>query len=104
MAVDIAKDAAPALTDETQSAFASSKSVYGEARPLGVNGQPLTLDKTGATKAGLKFVHNGTVVRCVLGPPYAKYLIRYGILPNGPLPVGWSRRIDGIVSEYKAVL
>jgi hypothetical protein len=36
----------------------------------------------------------GTVTRCVLGPPWARYLIgRYTILPNGDayLPVAWYR-------------
>ena len=104
MAADIATGAAPVLTTEAQSAFESGQSVYGEPRPAGVDGRPLTLEKTGATKAGLKFRSTGTIVRCVLGPPYSKYLIRYGILPNGPLPVGWSRKIDGIVETYEAKL
>jgi len=98
LAADVATRAAPEMTDLTQSAFSSGQSVYGTSRPAGVDGQPLDLERTGATKAQLRFVSIGTVVRCVLGPPYAKYLIRYGILPNGALPVAWAARLRTLVA------
>ena len=103
-AADVAKRAAPELTGLTQTAFSAGQSVYGEARPLGVDGQPLDLKKTGATEQQLRFVQIGTVVRCALGPSYSKYLIRYGILPNGPIPVGWTRKLDEITAATKVEL
>ncbi len=55
-------------------------------------GGALSLVQTGATRARVVFVANGTIVRCVLGTKYARYLIgKYGILPNGnaAIPVEW---------------
>jgi len=101
VAVDVARRAAPALTDLTRQAFDAGQSVYGEARPQGVDGKPLTLDRTGAVKAQLRFVQIGTVLRCALGPKYARYLIRYGILPNGALPSSWQRKLGDIVQATK---
>jgi hypothetical protein len=102
LAVDVAKKAAPAMTELTQSAFSSGQTVYGDSRPLGVDGRALDLEVTGATKQQLRFVQIGTVVRCVLGPKYTRYLIgKYGILPNGALPARWSQRIGQIVKEAK---
>lgn len=103
VAIDVAKRAAPAMTTLTQEAFSSGQSVYGEARPKGVDGQALTLDRTGAVKAQLRFVQIGTIVRCVLGPSYSRYLIgKYGVLPNGALPARWSFKLGTIVRETKA--
>jgi hypothetical protein len=103
VAVDVAKRAAPALTDLTQEAFSGGRNVYGDARPVSkVDGSALTLERTGATKGQLRFVQVGTIVRCVLGPKYARYLIgRYGVLPNGSLPVGWSVKLGEIVKATK---
>lgn len=103
LAVDVATRAAPAMTGLTQEAFDGGRSVYGEARPVSkVDGHALDLEVTGATKAQLRFVPVGTVVRCVLGPKYARYLIgKYGILPNGALPASWSKRLGDLVKETK---
>lgn len=103
VAADVAKRAAPAMTDLTQEAFASGRNVYGDARPTSkVDGRALTLERTGATKGQLRFVQVGTVVRCVLGPKYARYLIgKYGVLPNGALPARWSFKLGQIVKETK---
>jgi Na+/glutamate symporter len=58
------------------------------------------LRRTGATEATLRFVAIGTIVRCVLGTPYARYLIgNYRVLPMGAMPVSWSRQIADIVSK-----
>lgn len=102
VAHDVAQRAAPALTSLTRGAFDSGKSVYGDARPQGADGRPLTLERTGATKASLKFSATGTIVRAVLGPRYAKYLIgKYSILPNGALPAAWSSKLAALVKETK---
>lgn len=105
MAHDVARRSAPAMTEETQKAFNSNQSVYGETRPLGVDGNPLTLFKTGTVQRLLAFVQTGTLLRAILGPDYSRYLIgKYGILPNGALPAKWSQRLSTIVSESKVEL
>lgn len=92
LAARVASKVAPDLTAQTQAAFASGRNVYGDARPAGVNGQPLTLEKSGATRGSLKFVSVGTRVRASLGTRYARYLIgKYKILPaaGSAMPVAW---------------
>lgn len=98
LAASVATDAAPAMTGLTQQAYDGGQTVYGEARPLGVDGQRLTLRKTGATEAGLKFINIGTIVRCVLPNSYQRYLIgKYRVLPNGAMPTAWRAKLDQIV-------
>lgn len=102
IAADVARRAAPAMTTLTANAFDSSRTVYGDPRPIGVSGQPLELVKSGRTRDALRFISVGTIVRCVLPTKYAKYLIgRYGVLPNGALPAAWSRRLADVVKEVK---
>jgi hypothetical protein len=99
----VAQQAAPLLTSLARGSFDSGKNVYGQARPAGVDGEPLTLVASGDTRDSIRFVANGTIVRCVLGPRYAKYLVgKYGILPAGDrteLPATWSRAIGQIVTD-----
>jgi hypothetical protein len=105
VAHDVSQRAAPALTELTRDAFDAGRSVYGGSRPAGVDGQALSLRKTGDTARLLRFSANGTVVRCVLGPKYAKYLIgKYDILPNGALPAAWSAALRDLVASTKAAL
>lgn len=100
LAQEVAADVAPALTTAAQSAYGGGQTVYGEARPAGIAGNSLDLEVTGATRADVKFVAIGTVVRAVLGTRYAKYLIgKYRILPMGALPVAWSRRISELARD-----
>lgn len=107
IAHDVSQRAAPAITELTLQAFESKRNVYGEARPLSTTAghHELTLHRTGAVQSALRFVANGTVLRCVIGPKYARYLIgKYGILPNGALPASWSIRLGEIVNTTKAPL
>jgi hypothetical protein len=98
----VAQRAAPATTGLTDAAFDSGRTVYGEARPEGADGRPLSLRRTGATRSALRFVANGTIVRCALGTRYARYLIgKYRVLPNGGLPIIWRRRLEAVVAETK---
>lgn len=103
---DVAQQAAPAMTALTQQAYTSDTTVYGQARPTSeVDGSTLTLDKSGKTKAGLRFVATGTLIRCALPERYTRYLIgKYSILPNGALPAKWSAKLAEIVSAQKADL
>jgi hypothetical protein len=102
VAHNVAQRGAPELTLATRESFSAARSVYGEPRPAGADGRPLTLVRTGAVSKALKFVANGTIMRCVLGPKYARYLVgKYGVLPNGPMPVSWSQRLGQIVREER---
>ncbi len=102
VAHEIASSSAPGLTTRTRDAYDSFRTVYGEARPAGVGGYTLDLTRSGDTRASMQFVANGRIVRCVLGTPYAKYLIgRYKILPNGAMPVEWSRFLADLLAKSK---
>lgn len=103
---EIAQQAAPLLTAFAQQAFDTGVNVYGDARPEGKDGRELTLVDTGKTRDTLKFEVNGTIIRCHLGPRYAKYLIgKYKILPVGDrtaMPVNWRRALDELVRTAQA--
>lgn len=113
VAAKVAPKAAEMMTEETRGSFASGQTVYGDARPNSVDGEPLTLEKTGAIKEALRFTSEGTRTRAVLGPQnskgvnYGRFLIgKYDILPNGPLPLNWRSRLGGLFkaqldSEFK---
>jgi hypothetical protein len=102
VAHEVAASAAPGLTTRVRGAFDAGQTVYGEARPPSVNGGPLTLEQSGATKRTLQFVSNGRIVRCVLGTPYAKYLVgKYKVLPNGAMPAEWSRYLAELLERAK---
>lgn len=104
LAADVARRASPELTTITQAAHASGKTVYGEPRPVGVNGNVLDLVDTGTTQRDLKFVTipGSTIVRAALPEKYMRFLIgRYGVLPNGRIPVAMKRALDRLVHETK---
>jgi hypothetical protein len=95
---DVAREAAPELTGLAQASYNAQETVYGDARPQGKDG-PLTLHKTGKLQSGVKFTAIGTIVRAVLTVPYARYNIKYGILPRGGsiMPTAWSEAIADLV-------
>lgn len=99
---EVAQRSSSPLTALAQRAYESGQTVYGEARPRGVDGQTLDLKRTGLTAATLRFTTVGTIVRCVLGTRYAKYLIgKYRILPMGRMPADWSAKLEQITREVK---
>ncbi len=103
LAHDVAAASAPGLTQRTRNAHAAARTVYGDPRPPAADGGVLTLERTGATARTMQFVANGRIVRCVLGTPYARYLIgRYRILPQGAMPAEWSRYLAGLVADANA--
>jgi hypothetical protein len=105
LAQTVAQNVAPTLTDMSQAAYGGARTVYGEARPKGVEGQPLDLHESGRTRETVRFTATGRIVRAKLGTPWAPYLIgKYRILPNGPLPVEWKRKIDAQVHAVKGRL
>lgn len=97
---EVAKRGAPAVTDLATSAFASGQTVYGDARPAGVGGNELSLVKSGAVRGSLRFVANGTQIRCTLGPKHMRFLVgKYKILPNNALPFRWRAKLAEIVRQ-----
>jgi hypothetical protein len=99
----VAQRGAPVLTELAGGAYDSNRNVYGDTRRPGVKGNTLSLERTGATRRTVKFVSNGTIIRCVLGTKYAKFLIgKYGILPNGAMPADWSAALAKVVKETRA--
>lgn len=99
LAAAVAEKAAPAMTELTTSAYDGGKTVYGDARPKAESGGNLDLEESGDTRAQVRFVRIGTIVRCSLGTLYAKYLIgKYKILPNGPVPAVWRAKLDAILA------
>jgi hypothetical protein len=96
----IASRAAPVTTDLAGSAYDSGRTVYGSARPLSAEGQPLDLVRTGASRAAMRFIATGRDIRTALLPRYTRYLIgRYDVLPNGVLPATWSGALTTIARE-----
>ena len=100
VAHETAKRASPALTQLTQTAYRSGKTVREQARPLGVGGDRLSLMKSGAVASHLRFETLGRVTRCFIPTDYARYLIgKYEILPMGSIPTAWFRRLEQITDE-----
>lgn len=98
----VAKDAAGYLDIEVRAEFNAGKTVFDEPRPLGVDGEKLSLVFSGKTKSALGFDVTGTLIRAVLGQRYAKFLVgRYRILPQ-KLPPAWAAHITRIVEEWQA--
>jgi hypothetical protein len=94
LAQKVASDSAPKITNLARGAYDSGRKVWGELRPPGAGGRRLTLKRTGDTYGTVRFVAIGTIMRCVLGTPYARYLIgKYGILPSGAIPYQWGAAI-----------
>jgi hypothetical protein len=100
---EVARQAAPVVTALAQSAFDGGQTVYGDARPRGVDGEALDLHQTGAARASLTFTAVGTQIRSTTGPRYFKYLIgKYKVLPNNALPFRWRRALDDITKAEAA--
>jgi hypothetical protein len=93
------------MTSLAETAFNSGRTVYDAPRPVGVDGRPLKLRRTGDTEKTLRFKADGRIVRCVLGTRYAKYLIgKYAVLPMGRMPARWQARLVDLVADAKVVL
>jgi len=105
LAHNIAQRAAPALASLAGSAYDVGRTVYGESRPKGVDGNELDLVKSGETRGTVTYTATGRVIRVGLGTPWAKFLIgKFRILPNGAIPVEWKQQIDQIVHTTKTDL
>lgn len=96
----IAARAAPEMTALAGAAYDGGRTVYGSQRPRGVNGQELSLVRTGASRDAMAFRATGRDIRTAPLPRYTKYLIgKYDVLPNGPLPQAWRERMTEIAAQ-----
>lgn len=81
-------------------AYDSDQTVYGTARPQSVNGGPLSLHRTGASREAMAFIATGRDIRTRILPKYTKYLIgKYDVLPNGPLPPLWRETLTDLAAH-----
>lgn len=94
LAQKVAAGVAPDLTGRARASFEGGQTAYDTVRPPGKSGA-VSLRKTGKLFSTLLFVAIGTRVRAVLGVPYARYLLKFGILPRGgsKLPSAWVQAI-----------
>lgn len=101
LAQDVASKAAPDLTARARASFEAGETVYGTARQPGKDGHAVTLHKTGKLLATILFKAIGKRVRAVLGVPYARYNVRFGILPRGgsAMPTDWAEGIAKLTKE-----
>jgi hypothetical protein len=99
-AATIARHGAPEVSGLARQSFDGGQTVHGSPRPRGVDGQELSLVRTGASRRAAQFTAEGTRMRTHVLPRYTKYLIgAYSILPNGPLPQTWRDRLTEIAAR-----
>lgn len=98
VAIETARRSSADLTTALTSSFDGGRTAYDEPRPLGSRGNKLDLVQTGRTRSMLRFVHDGgTRLRAsLMAIPWARYLVRFGILPRGgdPIPAKWRQLLD----------
>ncbi len=96
----IAARGAPAVTQLAGDAYDSGRTAYDKPRPDGVDGHKLSLVKSGASRAAMRFIATGRDMRTARLPRYTKYLIgKYNVLPNGPLPMHWRDTLTSIAAD-----
>jgi hypothetical protein len=96
----IAARSAPEITNLAQSAYDSGRTVYGSARPRGVDGDKLDLVQSGASRNAMRFIATGRDIRTPKLPDHTRYLIgKYDCLPNGPLPAAWKDALRGVAAQ-----
>ena len=100
VAAKVAQRAARAVTEMARADYTSGNTCYGDDRSGDVS-----LVRTGATLATVRFEALGQMMRCVLGTPWSKYLIgKYRILPHGgaAMPTKWFEAIRAIANQELA--
>ena len=98
LAISIAQESSPKLTELAQSAFASGKTVYGDPRPAGKSG-PVSLVQSGSLRRSLKFSNRGTNrIMARMADIYTSVHKHFGYLPyvNDTLPFTWSQAIKNV--------
>ena len=102
VAAKVAEAAAPAITALALETFDARTDPYGVPWIPGVDGEQITLDKTGAMKRQIRYVAIGSKLRVALGVPYAKFQIsKRPIFPKqaGALPVDYIETLSESASD-----
>ena len=73
VAQKVATASAGVITSLAEGTFNAGENAFGDPWEPGAEGQRITLRRTGALAAGVKYVAIGTRLRAVLGPKYAKF-------------------------------
>lgn len=100
---EIARRAAPKITELARATWAASQTPYGVPWQPTEDGQRATLRQTGAMFAKMFYVAIGTKLRVSLGVPYAKFQIgRRPVFPTqgGQLPLSYVTALSSIASDY----
>lgn len=99
----VALAAVNVITDRARATFAAGQNAYGDPWLPGHDGEKVTLRKSGAIAAGVKYVAFGTRIRSVLSASHAKYQVgRRPVLPTGALPPAYAADIEAAVNRVAA--
>jgi len=104
VAIKVASAAAPAITAAARATFDAGEDAYGVAWTPSVDGQRVTLRKSGALARGVTYAATGTKLRVQLGVSYARYQLgRRPAFPRqgAPLPESY---IDALKSATEQVI
>jgi hypothetical protein len=107
LALRVAVKAAPVLSQFARESFDSNTDPYGVPWAPGVDGDTVSLRKTGALEKYVVYVPIGTKLRVALGVPYAKYQIgKRPVYPRGGLlPAKYSAALERVTrDEVQAAL
>jgi hypothetical protein len=99
VAIRVAEEAAPALTDLAKRTADASEAPDGVPWAPGAHGQKVTLRKSGALLRNVRYVAIGTKLRVALTVPYAKYQIgKRRVFPSqgGGLPREYVQTLERI--------
>lgn len=101
LGIEVAKRAAPVISQFAKDSFDGSRDPYGVPWVPGAHGQTVKLRETGALERFIRYVAVGTKLRVSLGVPYAKYQIgKRPVYPRaGLLPVAYSRALERVVVD-----
>ena len=102
LAIEVAKAAAPVMTDLVHQTFEASEDAFGGSWKIRSDGSRATLKKSGALAKNVKYVAVGTKIRLALGVSYARYLI--ATRPIAPkqgqgLPVSYSQALSRVTAD-----
>lgn len=98
---EIAKRAAPVISQFAKESFDSNQDPYGAPWAPSVTGEVVTLRATGALEKFVHYVAIGTKLRVALGVKYAKFQIgKRPIYPRaGVLPAKYAEALRQITQE-----
>lgn len=105
IAEQVARKAAPVLSEKAREDFDAQQSPYDRPWGTGVDGQAITLKQSGALRdKALEYKATGTKIRASVGSvPHARYQLKFGVLPrSGQLPTEWEAEVKKIADAEVA--